>query len=205
MSEYTKSKAAPKINERIKRMRAEYRQNGIPTILDESLNLLLTVLRAKNPQTVLEIGTATGMSGVCLLEAVPSAKLTTIEQDEKSHFAARENFASFGLLSRVNAILGDAGEVLGFLDGPYDFIFLDGAKARYYDYLPELIRLLPSGGVLFADNVLFRGLIECKKPPHRNMTIVRNMRAFIDELCLGDAFDASVLDVGDGVLIAVKK
>ncbi len=205
MSEYTKSKAQPKIDRRIKNMRVEYKKNGIPTILDESLNLLITLLRANNPRKVLEIGTATGMSGICILNAALNAELTTIEADETSHFAARENFKNFGLNGRVRAILGDAGDVIRFLQGPYDFIFLDGAKARYYDYLPEIKRLLPSGGVLFADNVLFRGLIEAEKPPHRDMTIVRNMRAFIDELCLGEEFDASVLDVGDGVLIAVKK
>lgn len=205
MSEFTSSKAAPKINERLKQMRKQYKQEGIPTILDESLNLLITVLRAKNPQTVLEIGTATGMSGICMLQALPAAKLTTIEADELSCLTARENFASFGVDKRVHSILADAGDVIKYLQGPYDFIFLDGAKARYYDYLPYLTALLPSGGVLFADNVLFRGLIECEKPPHRNMTIVRNMRAFIDELCFSGEFDASVLDVGDGVLLAVKK
>lgn len=205
MSEYTRSKAAPKISERLKQMRKQYKQAGIPTILDESLNLLITVLRAKNPQTILEIGTATGMSGICMLQALPAAKLTTVEQDERSCLTARDNFASFGVDNRVHSILADAGDVVKYLSGPYDFIFLDGAKARYYDYLPYLKALLPSGGMLFADNVLFRGLIECEKPPHRNMTIVRNMRAFIDELCLGSEFDASVLDVGDGVLLAVKK
>ena len=108
-----------------------------------------------------------------------------------------------GLTNRINSYIGDAGDIIRFLQSDnYDFIFLDGAKARYYDYLPEIKRLLAKGGVLFADNVLFRGLIECKKPPHRDMTIVRNMRAFIDELSQDIKYTTSVLDIGDGVLIS---
>lgn len=205
MSEFVKQKSRPKIDARIEKMRAEYRKNGIPTILDESLNLLLTVLRAKNPERILEIGTATGMSGICMLNALPFARLTTVEADEDSYFAARKNFADFGVESRVRAILADAGDVVRCANGPFDFIFLDGAKARYYDYLPDLCRLLNGGGVLFADNVLFRGLIESEKVPHKNMTIVRNMRAFINELCDSVLFETSLLSVGDGVLFAVKK
>lgn len=205
MSEFIKEKSRPKIDARIEQMRKEYRQNGIPTILDESLNLLLTVLRAKNPARILEIGTATGMSGICMLNALKNARLTTVEADESSYSAARENFEKFGVKNRVRSIFADAGDVVRYTDGVYDFIFLDGAKARYYDYLPDLNRLLNAGGVLFADNVLFRGLVESEKVPHRNMTIVRNMRAFINELCNNENYETSLLNVGDGVLIAVKK
>ncbi|MDY4187303.1 MAG: O-methyltransferase [Candidatus Borkfalkiaceae bacterium] len=205
MSDFIKEKTRPKIDARIQKMRAEYRKNGIPTILDESLNLLLTVLRAKNPAKILEIGTATGMSGICMLQVAKSARLTTVEADEKSYLSARANFKEFGVNQRVNAIFSDAGDVVKYSDSAYDFIFLDGAKARYYDYLPDLDRLLNPGGVLFADNVLFRGLIESEKVPHRNMTIVRNMRAFINELCESENYETSLLNVGDGVLIAVKK
>lgn len=203
MSEYTKSKIKLNIASDLIQMRKEYREAGIPTILDESLNMLLLTAKIKNPKKILEIGTATGMSGICLLEACKNATLTTIEVDESSYYKAKANFEKHSLTSRINSYLGDAGEIIRFLQvDNYDFIFLDGAKARYYDYLPELKRLLTKGGVLFADNVLFRGLIECEKPPHRDMTIVRNMRAFIDELSQDPKFTTSVLDIGDGVLIS---
>ena len=201
MSEFTKSKVNLNIDSGIADMRAQYREKGIPTILDESLNLLLLTLKIKNPKKILEIGTATGMSGICML-LNSQAHLTTIEANEQSYLSAKANFESYGISTRVSAYFADAGDAIRFLDGGYDFIFLDGAKARYYDYLPELKRLLAKGGVLFADNVLFRGLIECKKPPHRDMTIVRNMRAFIDDLTTDKNYTASVIDCGDGVLIA---
>lgn len=202
MSEYTKSKIKLAIPNDIVTMRKEYREQGIPTILDESLNMLLLTAKIKNPSKILEIGTATGMSGICLLDACKNATLTTIELDEVSYGKAKANFESHNLSHRVKSYIGDAGDIIRFLDSKnYDFIFLDGAKARYYDYLPEIKRLLAKNGVLFADNVLFRGLIECPKPPHRDMTIVRNMRAFIDELSQDENYTTSVLDIGDGVLI----
>lgn len=205
MSEFTKSKVKLNIDERISDMRKQYREEGIPTILDESLNLLLLTLKIKSPKKILEIGTATGMSGICMLNECAEACLTTIECHEESYYKAKQNFALFELQNRVRGYLGDAGDIIRFLEGDFDFIFLDGAKARYFDYLPELKRLLKQGGVLFADNVLFRGLVECKKPPHGDMTIVRNMRAFIDDLVKDDGYAVSVLDAGDGVLIAYKK
>ena len=202
MSEFTKSKVHVSINEDISNMRKEYKANGIPTILDESLNLLLLTLKIKNPKKILEIGTATGMSGICMLDACPNATLVTIEANEASFKEAKINFEKHAKMDRTTCYFGDAGDIIKFLDHGYDFIFLDGAKARYYDYLPELKRLLVNGGVLFADNVLFRGLVECEKPPHRDMTIVRNLRAFIDELTQDKNYVTSVIDVGDGVLIA---
>lgn len=202
MSEFTQSKVHVVIDERIAQMRKDYKAQGIPTILDESLNLLLLTLKIKNPSKILEIGTATGMSGICMLDACPNAQLTTIEANEISFKEAKKNFENHGHNDRVTCYFGDAGDIIRFLNGGYDFIFLDGAKARYYDYLPELKRLLAKGGVLFADNVLFRGLVECEKPPHRDMTIVRNLRAFIDDLTNDKNYVTSVIDAGDGLLIA---
>lgn len=202
MSEFTKSKVRVVINEDIAKMRVEYKTNGIPTILDESLNILLLTLKMCKPKKILEIGTATGMSGICMLDVCKDAHLTTIEANETSYKEAKKNFKKHGHLNRTTCYFGDAGDIIHYLDSGYDFIFLDGAKARYYDYLPELKRLLKSGGVLFADNVLFRGLVEAEKPPHRDMTIVRNLRAFIDDLTKDVNYTTTVLDAGDGLLIA---
>lgn len=202
MSEFTQSKVKVVIDKDIERMRKEYKAQGIPTILDESLNLLLLTLKIKKPKKILEIGTATGMSGICILDVCKNAKLVTIEANEQSYREAKVNFEKHNHLDKTTMYFGDAGDVIRFLDPGFDFIFLDGAKARYYDYLPELKRLLVKGGVLFADNVLFRGLVEAEKPPHRDMTIVRNMRAFIDELTQDENYTTTVIDAGDGVLIA---
>lgn len=204
MSKFTQSKVSLNIDGEIIAMRKAAKAQGIPVILDESLNMLLLSVKMCKPKKILEIGTAVGMSGVCMLQAAPDARLVTVEQDENSYITAKQNFAKFGVENRVRSILSDAGDVVRCYEPYFDFIFLDGAKARYYDYLPDLKRLLAKGGVLFADNVLFRGLVESEKVPHCDMTIVRNMRAFIDDLVADKNYSVSLLDIGDGVLIAYK-
>lgn len=204
MSKFTQSKVSLNIDGEIIAMRKAAKAQGIPVILDESLNMLLLSVKMCKPKKILEIGTAVGMSGVCMLQAAPDARLVTVEQDEYSYATAKQNFSKFGVETRVRAILSDAGDVVRCYEPYFDFIFLDGSKARYYDYLPDLKRLISKGGVLFADNVLFRGLVESEKVPHGDMTIVRNMRAFIDDLVADKNYSVSLLDIGDGVLIAYK-
>lgn len=195
----------PNIPEKIAEMRIQYKSLGIPTILDDSLNLLLLTVNLKKPKHILEIGTATGMSGISMLYNCDNAFLTTIEKDETSYCTAKNNFEEFGYSNAVKQYLGDAGDILNYLEGSFDFIFLDGAKARYLDYLDDILRLLAPSGVLFADNVLFRGYVDGSvKFGHRDNTIVRNMREFINKMVSFDNFITQIHEIGDGVLISTK-
>ena len=133
------------ICEALKTKREEAKAAGIPVADDE----------------ILEIGTAVGLSGSAALLALPKARLTTIELEEDSYLRAKENFRFFGVEKRVNAYLGDAGDIIASMpremNGTFGFIFLDGPKAQYLKYLPDLKRLLKTGGVLFSDDVLLYG------------------------------------------------
>lgn len=196
----------PQIPDGLKKLRENYKRNGIPTILEQSLNLLILTVSIKKPLKILEIGTATGMSGIAMLSNAREAELVTIEKDEDSFLESKANFKEYKLSHKIKQFLGDAGDILTFLDGHFDFIFLDGAKARYYDYLHDVKRLLAPGGVLFADNVLFRGFVDgSEKHGHGNNTIVRNLRAFINDVVKDDNFITQVINVGDGILISQKK
>lgn len=195
-----------KISEDILSLRNFYKEQGIPCVLPETLNFLTLVLSARSPKVVLEIGTATGISGLSILQTLPDAFLTTVEKDENSYLTARKNFERFGVSNRVKQYLADAGDLINFTDKKFDFIFLDGSKARYYDYLFDLKRLLSHGGVLFADNVLFRGYIDGGvKFGRRDNTIVRNMRDFLKDFLSDKDYYSQVFEIGDGVLVAVKK
>lgn len=186
-------------------LREKYRSEGIPCVLPETLNFLTVALVANKPKEVLEIGTAVGISGSAILKTLPDAFLTTIEKDEQIFLSAKENFQSFGLTGRVKQYLADAGEVINFTDKVFDFIFLDGSKARYYDYLFDIKRLLKRGGVLFADNVLFRGYVDGDvKYGRRDNTIVRNMRDFLKDILSDKDYVSQVFEIGDGVLVACK-
>ena len=191
--------------EDILELRAMCRSDGIPSAEEDTLNYLSLIVSIAKPKEILEIGTAKGVSGITMLYSFAGSNLTTIEKDEESFSRAKTNFEKFGVLGRVKQFLGDAGDILNYLDKKFDFIFLDGAKARYFDYLSDLKRLLVKGGTIFADNVLFRGFIDGEKTfHHREYTIVRNMRDFLSDFINDKDFSCAIQDIGDGVLLASK-
>ena len=101
---------------------------------------------------------------------------------------------------------GAMGEMLRTLDGSYDFIFVDAAKAQYIHYFPELMRLLEQDGYLVSDNVLQDGdLIQSRfAVERRNRTIHARMREYLYELTHNQELTTSILPVGDGVAVSVK-
>ncbi len=201
---YTSSLVQLHISETLAAARSEALSRGIPVADDETLQLLLLTLHMHAPARILEIGTAVGLSGVAMLQALPSAKLTTIELEEQRYLEAKENFAKFGVLDRVTPYLGDAGEILSMMDGAFDFVFLDGPKAQYEKYLFDLKRLMKKGAVLFSDDVLLYGWVSGEEPtPQKRHSIVDKIRAFLQTLTKDKDFITSVLDVGDGVALSV--
>lgn len=182
------------------------KSEGVPTILTDGLNELMLLCGIKQPKTILELGTATGCSGIAMLLSGENSTLYTIENRERSFNAARENFARFNLTERVKQYLGDAIEVLPTIDCGFDFVFLDCNKSKYKDLLPVIKSKMNKGGVLFADNVLFRGYVSGEvKPPHRFNTIKNNMRTFLSMITHDKDFITTVSDVGDGISISLKK
>ena len=188
------------------KLRDEYREEGVPTILADGLNELVLIASIKRPKKILELGTATGCSALALLTAAPDAVLYTVESREKSFEEARKNFEKFGVSDRVHQFLGDAVEIIGSVGDGFDFVFLDCNKSRYKDLFPKIKKIMNSGGVLFADNVLFRGYVSGEvKPPHRFNTIKNNMRTFLNMITSDTDFITTISDVGDGISISYKK
>ena len=112
-------------------------------------NLLKVLLLLKQPQKILEVGTAVGYSSILMSENMPhNCTITTIENYDKRIPVAKNNFKRAGKEDVITLIEGDALEVLKTLDGPYDFIFMDAAKGQYINYLPDIKRVLRKGGLL---------------------------------------------------------
>lgn len=181
-------------------------EREIPVSDRETLTFIVALVSALRPQTVLEIGTATGVSAAAMLSACPSARVTTIEKNEKFYSEASENFKNLGITQHVTAILGDAADVLSQTEGEFDFIFLDCAKAQYVKYLPRLKRLLKRGGTLLADDVLLFGYVsgEAKVPPKRKM-LVRHIKEYIEAVTCDAELSTAVINVGNGLAMSVKK
>lgn len=204
-NEYLEKLVFLNTDERLISLREKSKQRDIPIIRDKSFNLLLTVVSMLSPKSILEIGTANGCSGIGMLLEAPSARLTGIEINEDIVLEAKQNLKDFGLSDRARFFVGDANEIIPQLTGKYDFIFLDGPKGHYKQYLPWLLPLLNAGGVLFADNVLFRGLVDgTQKGSKRNNTIIYSMRAFLEEVSKDKNLKTTVLDIEDGVSISLK-
>ena len=180
------------------------RELGFPLIKDDSVRVLIESVKKYNPKRILEIGTAIGYSGAQMLN-VCDANLITLEKNSDSANIALQNFKNLNLQNRVQVINCDAKDYIEKCTEKFDFIFLDGPKAQYLHYKEKLIDLLNVGGVLFADNVLFRGYVKGGKEfPHRLKTIVVNLRQFLDEIVNDNRLKTEIIDVGDGVSISVK-
>lgn len=186
----------------------EARRDCVPIIRREMQSFLKTLLTAKQPRAILEVGTAVGFSALLMCEyAHPKAHLTTIEKYEKRIPIARENFKRAGREKQITLLAGDAAEYLQKMTGPFDFIFMDAAKGQYIHFLPDVLRLLEPGGLLVSDNVLQDGdLIESRfAVERRNRTIHSRMREYLYELKHNPQLVTSILPLGDGVTLSVKR
>lgn len=180
----------------------------VPIIRKETQSFLKMLLAMKQPEHILEIGTAVGFSSLMMSECVSeNCTITTIENYEKRIPIARDNFVRAGKDHQITLLEGDAMEVLKGFTGPYDFVFLDAAKAQYIYYLPELLRIMPEGAVLVSDNVLQDGnIVESRfAVERRDRTIHARMREYLYELTHRDDLVTSVLPLGDGVTVSVRK
>ena len=180
----------------------------VPIIRKETQSFLKVLLLMKKPVRVLEIGTAVGFSALLMSEYMPeNGHITTVENYKKRIPIARENFKRAGKEEQITLIEGDALAVMKKLDGPYDFIFMDAAKGQYIHYMPEVIRLLAPEGVLVSDNVLQDGdIIESRfAVERRNRTIHSRMREYLYELKHNEHLQTSILPLGDGIALSVKK
>ena len=204
--DFIESLMRPKLDARLSQMREQAKRGRDPSAEDDTLQLLLTVARLSRAERILEIGTAEGLTSVALLCECKSARLTTIELDEERYRKAKENFVSFGVEDRVNAILGDAADVLPSLEGEFGLIFLDGPKVQYKKYLADCKRLLCENGVLFADDVLLYGWVDgSAETPEKRRMLVEHIREYLREVSSDPDFITSVLKTGEGVAVSVKR
>lgn len=184
------------------------KKTDVPIIRREMQSLLRVLLAMNSPRQILEVGTAIGFSALFMSEYAPDdCHITTIEKYEKRIPLAKENFKKAGREDRITLLEGDATQILKELKGPYDMIFMDAAKGQYIHFLPEVLRLLPQGGVLISDNVLQDGdIIESRfAVTRRNRTIHARMREYLYEIKHNAGLETVILTLGDGTAVSVKR
>ena len=177
--------------ELIKEIEKDAEINNVPIISKEIREYLKFIIRTnKNIKSILEVGTATGYSGIIMSEEIQdrNGNLTTIEID--------------GDRFKIEQILGDATEEIEKLNKTFDFIFIDAAKGQYKKFFEDSYKLLNEGGIVFIDNILFRGYLY-KESPKRFKTIVKRLNEFIDYIY--ENFDSvTLLPISDGVMLVSK-
>ena len=195
-------------NEIIQDIKNESLDENVPIITDEVLNYMIFTARNIKARNILEIGTATGYSGLFLAQIANEngGFLTTMEIDEIRYGKAVENFKKLGLFEKNKMIFGDALEEISKLDKnvKYDFIFIDASKGQYLKFFEMSYELLNENGIIFIDNLMFRGLVavEKEKIPKRYKTIVKRLGEFIEKL--NKEYNFVLLPFGDGVGIVKK-
>ncbi|MBE5887859.1 MAG: O-methyltransferase [Lachnospiraceae bacterium] len=180
----------------------------VPIIRKSMQSFLKLLLAMQKPKRILEVGTAVGFSAILMAEYNPyPCEIVTIENYDKRIPIARENFKRAGKEKQITLLEGDATEVLKTLDEPFDMIFMDAAKGQYINFFGDVMRLLKKDGVLVSDNVLQDGdIIESHfVVTRRNRTIHKRMREYLYELTHRDDLVTSVMPIGDGITVSVKK
>ena len=183
-------------------------RDDVPIIRKETGELLRILLQIKKPERILEVGAAIGFSSVFMGENTDNnTHITTIENYPPRIERAKANIALAGMEDKITLIPGDAAEVLKELSGSWDFIFMDAAKGQYIHFLPDVLRLLAPDGLLFSDNVLQDGdVLESRfAVTRRNRTIHSRMREYLTMLTHTPELTTSVIPIGDGVSLTMKK
>ena len=178
----------------------------IPIIMDDTLEVMENYLKEKKPKRFLEIGTAVGYSAICFTEFLAEeGRIDTIEREKDRVIEAKENIKELGLEDKIKIYEGDAVEILPTLKEQYDVVFIDAAKGKYPFFLKEALRMLAPKGIIFADNILYKGYVMSDYNKHKQRTAVRNLREYIKEITENENLSTKILEVGDGLAISQLK
>ncbi len=181
----------------------EAERDRVPIIRGPERELLLQAAEKAKPKRILEIGTAIGYSTLLVASHFPEVEIDTLEIDPVRHARAVEVMRKAGCEHRVHCHLGDAGELISQMEGPYDFLYLDGPKGQYLRQLQMIEPKLSPHAVIAADNVLFRGLVQSKElVPHRYRTLVMRLREYISYV--SKKYDTHIYVEGDGLAVSEK-
>ncbi|MBS6252437.1 MAG: O-methyltransferase [Clostridia bacterium] len=192
--------------EELNKIKEKALEDHIPIIMDDTLEVIEDYLKEKNVDRILEIGTAVGYSAICFTKVLSEEGIIdTIERDEERVKQAKINIEKAEVEDKINIYEGDAVEILPTLNEKYDVVFIDAAKGKYPFFLKEALRMIKENGVIFADNILYKGYVMSDYNKHKQRTAVRNLREYIKEVSENPNLDTEILEVGDGLAISRLK
>lgn len=183
------------------------KENKVPITLDDTLSFLLETINENQCKAILEIGTAIGFGCISIAENTQCSHIDTLEKDEERFNIANQNIKNKGLENKITTHLCDAMEYLATCNKKYDFIYLDGPKGQYINYLPLLVNLLNPNGIIFADNLNFHGMVTGEIPVTRGCrSMIKGLKNYIEEITTNPIYETKIYkEIGDGVGITKLK
>ena len=178
------------------------KENNVPIIQKEGLNFLIEYIKQNNVKTILEIGTAIGYSSINMALVSDDIQITTIERNEKMYKQAIKNIKDFNLENRINVIYGDALDTV--VQGKYDLIFIDAAKAQYIKFFEKYKQNLQMNGTIITDNLNFHGLALHPEEIHsKNLkALVKKINNYKEFLINNKEFNTTFYEIGDGIAVS---
>ncbi len=195
-------------NELLMEMEQYAKDHHVPIMQLSAIDVLNQLLRIQNPSSILEIGTAIGYSALRMANTLPNCTIVTVERDPERVSLAKQFIARSEVANRITVIEGDALEVdVESVQSTFDAVFIDAAKGQYMRFFEKYAPLVPSGGILYIDNMYMHGLsdLDIKEVPRRKRTMIRNLKTFADWIMEHPDYDSTFFPVGDGLLICLKR
>lgn len=186
----------------------EAKENGVPVIPHETVVFLQFLLGQLQPRKILEIGTAIGFSSSLMAQIIGTeGQITTIDRYDVMIRKAKETYRRLDLENQITLLEGQASDLFPTLTGPYDFIFMDSAKSKYIEFLPECLRLLKKGGVLMVDDIFQAGTVfePIESIPRNQKTIHRKLKLFLEVITSHPDLTTSLIPLGDGIALITKE
>jgi caffeoyl-CoA O-methyltransferase len=164
------------------------------------LAMIVGLMQAKK---ILEIGTFTGYSAICMAEGLTNGgKIISIDINDEVLPIARKAVEQAGMQEKIELITGNAADVLPTLQGPFDLIFIDADKRNYAKYYELSLPLLRKGGLILADNVLWSGRVIDETVKDADTAALRSFSEMVQH---DERVDNVMLTLRDGVLMIVKR
>lgn len=180
-------------------------REAVPIMQDEGCDFICDYIKEHSCKNILEIGTAIGYSSIRFAGLADDIKVTTIELDIDRHLKAVENFKSAGLSDRITAIHADA--LTCPLEGLFDLIFIDAAKAQYIKFFEKYKENLAPGGVIISDNLSFHGMVDDLSLTHNYSTkkLVKKIQKYAEYLRTNKEFETTFYEVGDRIAVSRRR
>lgn len=183
-------------------------EHKVPIMELAGIETMLQLLRIKDAENILEVGTAIGYSALRMAEALPKATIITIERDLERIELAEDYIKRSEQHKQIKLIKGDALEVEALVGehAPYDVIFIDAAKGQYQKFFELYAKYLNKDGLIITDNVLFKGLVAVAEIESKRIrNLVKKINDFNHWLMNHPDYHTVILPVGDGIAISKKK